>query len=69
MRCTSVIALFVVGTILSGCAVVRTTASVTGTVLSTTVGVAGAVVKGTARAASSIGSDDEAEAEAEQPQN
>jgi hypothetical protein len=63
MRCTSVIALFIAGVIVSGCAVVRTTASVTGTVLSTTVGVAGAVVKGTARAASSIGSDDEDEAE------
>ena len=63
MRCTTVIAVLIAGVIVSGCAVVRTTASVTGTVLSTTVGVAGAVVKGTARAASSIGSGDEDEAE------
>ena len=44
---------------LSGCAVVRTTASVAGTVVSTSVGVAGAAVKGTARAVSSIGEDEE----------
>ena len=45
--------------LVSGCAVVRTTARVTGTVVSTTVGVAGAAVKGTARAVSSIGEDEE----------
>jgi len=45
--------------LVSGCTVVRTTARVTGAVVSTTVGVAGAAVRGTARAVSSIGEDDE----------
>jgi hypothetical protein len=59
MRITPLILAVASILILPGCAVVRTTASVTGTVVSTTVGVAGAAVTGTARAVSNIGSDDE----------
>jgi hypothetical protein len=44
---------------LSGCAVLRTAAAVTGAVVSTTAVVAGAAVKGTVRAVSSIGEDEE----------
>ena len=58
MRITALI-LLVVAVALSGCAVVRTTASVAGTVVSTSVGVAGAAVTGTARAVSNIGGDEE----------
>jgi len=49
----------VLAMLLSGCAVVRTTAVVTGAVVSTPAVGAGAAVKGTARAVSSIGEDDE----------
>ena len=51
--------ILLVALLVSGCAVVRTTAAVTGAVVSTTAVVAGAAVKGTARAVSSIGEDDE----------
>ena len=50
---------FVLAIFLSGCTLVRTTAAVTGAVVSTIAVVAGAAVKGTARAVSSIGEDDE----------
>ena len=59
MRTISLILIVAAATLLSGCAVVRTTAVVTGAVVSTTAVVAGAAVKGTARAVSSIGEDDE----------
>jgi hypothetical protein len=49
----------VLAMLLSGCTVVRTTATVAGAVVSTTAVVAGAAVKGTARAVSSIGDDEE----------
>jgi hypothetical protein len=49
----------VLALLLSGCTIIRTTATVTGAVVSTTAVVAGAAVKGTARAVSSIGEDDE----------
>jgi len=61
MRTVSLILIVAIAALVSGCAVVRTTASVAGTVVSTTVGVTGAVVKGTARAVSSIGEDDDEE--------
>ena len=48
----------VLATLVSGCTVIRTTATVTGAVVSTTAVVAGAAVKGTARAVSSIGEDE-----------
>ncbi len=51
----------VLAILVSGCTVVRTTATVAGAVVSTTAVVAGAAVKGTARAVSSIGEDDEEE--------
>ena len=63
MRITSLVLVFALATLLSGCAVVRTTATVAGAAISTTAVVAGAAVKGTARAVSSIGEDDEEEAE------
>jgi uncharacterized lipoprotein YajG len=63
MRSVSPILLLAAATLLSGCAVVRTTVAVTGAVVSTTAVVAGAAVKGTARAVSSIGEDDEDDAE------
>ena len=59
MRIMSLVLVFALATLLSGCAVVRTTATVAGAVVSTTAVVAGAAVKGTARAVSSIGEDDE----------
>jgi uncharacterized protein YceK len=59
MRTNSLILVVALATLLSGCAVVRTTATVTGAVVSTTAVVAGAAVKGTARAVSSIGEGDE----------
>jgi uncharacterized protein YceK len=59
MRAVSLVLILAVATLVSGCAVVRTTAVVAGTVVSTTAVVAGAAVKGTARAVSSIGEDDE----------
>ena len=58
MRTIPLILIFAIATLVSGCAVVRTGAAVTGAVVSTTVVVAGAAVKGTARAVSSIGEDD-----------
>jgi hypothetical protein len=61
MRTVPLILLVVVAIILPGCAVVRTTAAVTGAVVSTTANVAGAAVSGTARAVSNIGADDEAD--------
>jgi hypothetical protein len=66
MRTVPLILVVVVAIMLPGCAVVRTTAAVTGAVVSTTVGVAGAAVTGTARAVSNIGADDEAEEAGEQ---
>jgi PBP1b-binding outer membrane lipoprotein LpoB len=57
MRTISVIV--VLAMLVSGCTVVRTTATVASAVVSTTAVVAGAAVKGTARAVSSIGEDDE----------
>ena len=63
MRRVSLILLVAAATLLQGCAVVRTTAVVTGAVVSTTAVVAGAAVKGTARAVSSIGEDDEEDSE------
>jgi uncharacterized protein YceK len=63
MRAVSLILLVALAVVLSGCAVVRTTAAVTGAVVSTTAVVAGAAVKGTARAVSSIGEDDEEQPE------
>jgi len=59
MRTSSLILVVALATLLSGCVVVRTTAAVTGAVVSTTAVVAGAADKGTARAVSSIGEDDE----------
>jgi uncharacterized protein YceK len=59
MRAIPLILVVAVATLVSGCAVVRTTAAVTGAVVSTTAVVAGAAVKGTARAVSSIGEDDD----------
>ena len=58
MRSISLILMVAVATLLSGCVVARTTATVAGAVVSTTAVVAGAAVKGTARAVSSIGEDD-----------
>jgi len=62
MRTVPLILLVVIAVLLPGCAVVRTTAAVTGAVVSTTAVVAGAAVKGTARAVGNIGADDEEEA-------
>ena len=53
----------VLAMLLPGCAIVRTTAAVTGAVVSTTAVVAGSAVKGTARAVSSIGEDDDESSE------
>ena len=63
MRSIPLVLLVAVATLLSGCVVARTTATVAGAVVSTTAVVAGAAVKGTARAVSSIGEDDEDESE------
>jgi hypothetical protein len=63
VRAVPLLLLFLAALVLPGCAVVRTTAAVTGAVVSTTVGVAGAAVKGTARAVSNIGADEEDEAQ------
>ena len=68
MRTVPLILLVLVAIMLPGCAVVRTTAAVTGAVVSTTAVVAGAAVKGTARAVGSIGAEDE-EDEAADVQN
>jgi len=65
MRITSLVLVFALAALLSGCVVVRTTATVAGAAISTTAVVAGAAVKGTARAVSSIGEDDEEAADAE----
>ena len=59
MRAVSLILFLIAATLLSGCVVVRTTATVAGAAISTTAVVAGAAVKGTARAVSSIGEDDD----------
>ena len=59
VRALPLFVLVIVALVLSGCAVVRTTAAVTGAVVSTTVGVAGAAVTGTARAVSAIGADED----------
>ena len=67
LRLAPLILIVVIAVVLPGCAVVRTTAAVTGAVVSTTAVVAGAAVKGTARAVSSIGEDDEEEAPAPAP--
>jgi hypothetical protein len=63
MRTVSLVLVVAVAMMASGCAVVRTTAVVTGAVVSTTAVVAGAAVRGTARAVGSIGEDDETEAQ------
>jgi hypothetical protein len=63
MRAVSPIFFLAAAILISGCAVVRTTATVAGVAVSTTAVVAGAAVKGTARAVSSIGEDDEEEAD------
>jgi hypothetical protein len=67
MRSVPLILMVAMAIVLSGCAVVRTTAAVTGAVVSTTAVVAGAAVRGTARAVGSIGADDEEQPE--QPEN
>ena len=59
MRSVSLILLLAAATFLSGCVVVRTTATVAGAAISTTAVVAGAAVKGTARDVGSIGEDDD----------
>lgn len=61
MRSIPLILIVAVAVLVSGCVVVRTTATVAGAAVSTTAVVAGAAVKGTARAVSSIGEDDDSE--------
>ena len=61
MRTISLILIAACVFVLPGCAVVRTTASVAGTVVSTTVGVTGAVVTGAARVVTGGGDDEESE--------